>query len=1277
MNSSQATQGMKTFMFLWFGQTISIFGSALTGFALGVWVFQRTESATSYALLMFFATFPSLLASPIAGALVDRWDRRRIMLLSDTGSGLCTGFLALLIWRQHVEIWQLFVILAISSLFRAFQMPALNASIAQLVPKHHLGRASGMSQMGPAISQTLSPLLAGVMIVTLGLMGVLWVNIGTFLIAIFILLIIRIPRLQADASKPTDTTEKAESDSLWQETFRGWRYIKERPGLLGLLVLFAATNVAMGAVAVLLGPLVMSFASPTVFGTVVSVATVGAVLGGLVISIWGGPQRRILGIFSFMLLQGAMLFVSGLRANPWLIATVGFVFLLTIPVINGCSQAIWLAKVPKDMQGRVFALRRMVAMSLVPIAYLVAGPLAEHVFEPLLTIDGQLADSVGRLIGVGPGRGIGLMFIILGCSVALAAVLGFSSRRLRGVDALPDAADDAVDEQTSPEPTETSAAPETAVPQATRDASWLRILRPLAVVAAMALALVLLAGAGAGFWFHGRLQASLPRLDGDLAVTGLDAPVEIDRDALGIPTLRGGSRRDVAFAIGFLHGQERFFQMDLQRRQSAGELSELFGSVVVPMDRSARIHRFRSRATGVLEASAPDVRRLLEAYAAGVNAGLDDLGAKPFEYIVLRSDPVPWRPEDSVLTLFTMFTLLQGQDKQIEKGLDLMRDVLPEEVFRFLAPPGSPWDAPLIGEPFAPPAIPGPEVVDLRGSEDPVQARLELDDLAGMAGPAPIGSNNWAVAGSYTRHGGALVANDMHLPLSMPNIWYRASLSWPASAGGSEPHRISGVTLPGAPLIVVGSNGHVAWGFTNSRIDTTDLVGLELDPEDEDRYLTAEGPRRFERDREVIRVKGGASETLEVVSTVWGPLLPEDHGGRRRALSWVAHEPDAVNFELFRLEQARDIERALDVANRSGLPAQNFVVADATGSIGWTIAGKIPRRFGFDGQLPSSWADGTRGWDGLLASEEVPRIIDPESGRLWTANNRVVSGEMLSRLGNGGYVSGARAGQIRDQLFALEQATTEDLLRIQLDDRALFLKRWRRLWLELLTPEAIAADSRRGEFRQLVESWGGHASADSVGYRLVRGARLALAIELFDALTARCKEADSEFVYLTTVTLPEAPLWQLVSQRPPHLLKPRYSNWDEQLLAAVDRLIDSIQKGGERLSERSWGQANTVSLRHPLSLAIPLVGRWLDTPEVPLPGDNYMPRVQVGGYGAAQRMVVSPGREEEGILHMPGGQSGHPLSANYRDSHSAWVNGEATPFLPGPTVHQLTLAPVE
>jgi penicillin G amidase len=823
-----------------------------------------------------------------------------------------------------------------------------------------------------------------------------------------------------------------------------------------------------------------------------------------------------------------------------------------------------------------------------------------------------------------------------------------------------------------------------------------RLLRAAAVL----LGLVLVIGVAAGLYLRAQLSASLPQLDGTLRVAGLSGPVSIARDALGIPTIRGASREDVARAIGVLHAQERFFAMDLSRRRAAGELSALVGPRALAADREVRPHRFRAEAQRAAAAMEPKARAVLDAYAAGVNSGLSSLRKAPFEYLLLRQAPKPWLAEDSLLVVLSMFITLQDYTGSYESTLATMTDVMPKAMVDLMAPDGTEWDSPIVGASFSTPAIPGPEVYDLRARRMEKRERIQLRPPRqetsipsssglgrwtlgvdeGAVGPdearhadSAIGSNNWVVSGRLTTDGAPLVANDMHLAVRVPNTWYRASLEWPEPSSPSGSLRLIGITLPGTPALVVGSNTHVAWGFTNTYADWSDLILLDVDPQDPTRYRTPEGWRNFDRYDEVIEVAGGSAEHLPVAWTIWGPVLEPDFRGRPRAMRWVAHDADRLAVVSPALENARTVDETFDAVNGLGAPGQNFVVADAQGHIGWTVYGSIPRRIGFDGRLPQSWADGTRGWSGWLMPGEYPRVRDPESGRIWTANARVVDGGMLNVLGDGNYEVGSRARIIRDRLMARERFAPLDLLDIQLDTSASFLARWRDLALRTLTPAAIADRSARSQFRTLVEqTWDGHASASSPGYRLTRMFREEVSDAVIAFVLSECYEADPSFDY-RVIRRREGPIWKLVTTKPMHLLDPAYGDWNALLIAAVDRVIARAEADGG-LSE-PWSHSNITAYRHPLSSAIPLVGSRLDMPLQPLSGDLYTPSMHWGANAPSERMIVSPGREANGIMHMPTGQSGHPLSPYYSNSHDAWVNGKATPFLPGRAEHTLTLTP--
>jgi len=766
------------------------------------------------------------------------------------------------------------------------------------------------------------------------------------------------------------------------------------------------------------------------------------------------------------------------------------------------------------------------------------------------------------------------------------------------------------------------------------------------------------------------VRGSLPQLDGALAATGLGAPVSIERDALGVATITGQSRADVAYATGFAHAQDRFFQMDLARRMSAGRLAEIFGDQALELDRRNSIHRFETVAAQVLERLPDAERAVLAAYAAGVNAGLDALRVRPFEYLLLRQRPQRWQARDSLLVVYTMFLQLNDSRADADRQRGMLQAALPPEVFRFVYSVAPEWEAPVDGLVAAAAPMPGPESYDLRRFEAEF---LDSKVAATTARPEEraVGSNNWAVAGTRTRNGAGLIANDMHLGLGVPNTWYRARLRIRDAA----PRDLTGVTLPGAPIMVVGSNGHVAWGFTNSYGDWSDLVLVERSA-DGTQYRGPDGWRPFEHFPTTLRSSSGRSETVDVLWTQWGPALESEAGSTTLALKWTAHDPEAANLHWLALETAPDVESALAIANTIGGPVQNFVAADEQGNIGWTLLGVMPLRgAGYSPGVPSDWTQPDAGWQGWRAPEQYPRIVNPASGRIWSANNRVVGGEALAAIGDGAPDRGARAQQIRDDLFAIDAATERDMLAIQLDDRALFLVRWRDLLLDALDPAAIAGRAERAEFRGLVEAWEPRASADSVGYLMVRTFHETLERRVFEALTIEARARHPGAPLRVPRQFEEA-AWRLVQERPAHLLDPRFGSWEQFLLSVVDEVIAQLGTDcGEPLPGCSWGERNPVKMQHPLSRAVPRLAPWLDMPVVPMGGDHDMPRVYMSGFGASERFAVSPGREQDAYFHMPGGQSGHPMSPYYRAGHEAWVRGEPTPFLPGPAQHTLRLAP--
>ncbi|HLJ38770.1 MAG TPA: penicillin acylase family protein, partial [Steroidobacteraceae bacterium] len=694
------------------------------------------------------------------------------------------------------------------------------------------------------------------------------------------------------------------------------------------------------------------------------------------------------------------------------------------------------------------------------------------------------------------------------------------------------------------------------------------------------------------------LRASLPKLDGTLRTQGLTAAVRISRDALGVATIEAANRDDLAFGTGFAHGQDRFFQMDLSRRLAAGELAELFGPLALDQDRKTRLFRLRSVARAVLAQADRSQRALLESYTRGVNAGLASLSSRPWEYWALRARPVDWQPEDTVLVEYAMWWDLQSGQWAYERLRQEVNARLggPECgggwkcALGFLYPARTEWDAPVGAEdPYSPPDIPPPEVLDIRNAHPRVPAGHAARLLPEEHEPV-AGSNNWAIAGTVTASGAALVANDMHLSQRVPAVWYHARLRTTGAAGPAVD--LTGVTLPGAPLLVAGSNTHIAWGFTNSAGNWVSVTRVPCTAVGEAGLTTPAGPQPLSVVRERIHVKGAADAELAVRSGPAGVLWQAEP--ERRScwfVGWLAQLPEATNINLMQLEQATTVADALALAPSIGIPHENFVVGDAQGHIGWSIAGRIP-----DDASPGRALGGSP-W---TTAADHPHLMDPPHGRIWSANARVsVEAHELALIGGADapfgdyYDLGARARQIRGDLLSLPlNLKPADMLRVQLDDRALFLARWRGLLLHLLDEADLRGHPQHAGFRHLIETWDGRAGADSVGYRLVR------------AFRERTREAAWSMV-LEALDVPEdyntgppeqfeGPLWQMVSRQPLHLLAHEYPDWSAFLRAQLDATLADLAKDCPQLEQCTWGRRNTVRIRHPLSRALPALASFLD-----------------------------------------------------------------------------------
>lgn len=424
----------RVFAWVWLSQLLSLTGSALTGFGLGVWVYQQTGSVLDYSLVVACVATPPLIIAPWAGAWVDRMDRRVVMIVADSGAALCTAAIGLLLWRGRLEVWQLLLFNALAAACQTFQRPAFHAAVTTLLPKSVLGRASGLMQLAFAIPTLIAPMLATFLLAAIELKGIIVVDLACFGIATGVLLSTRFPRL-AVAPQPAGPHRSA-----LREFAAVLAYIRERQSLGMLLGYVGVQSFLVGMVVVLMTPIVLATFSASALGTILTFGGVGMLMGALLMSAWGGPRRRVLGIMPFDILLGAAVVVGGIGSSIPLFSACALVAMMCGPVISGCDQTLWRHKVPPALQGRLFALRDVLLNAVMPLAAVMGGLAADHCFEPWMMPGGLLADSAGAWIGVGKGRGVGLMFIAIGAltiALAIAALLHPAMRRLD--DRVPDA----------------------------------------------------------------------------------------------------------------------------------------------------------------------------------------------------------------------------------------------------------------------------------------------------------------------------------------------------------------------------------------------------------------------------------------------------------------------------------------------------------------------------------------------------------------------------------------------------------------------------------------------------------------------------------------------------------------------------------------------------------------------------------------------------------------------------------------------------------------------
>lgn len=743
------------------------------------------------------------------------------------------------------------------------------------------------------------------------------------------------------------------------------------------------------------------------------------------------------------------------------------------------------------------------------------------------------------------------------------------------------------------------------------------------------------------------LRASLPTLDGDISTSEIKGQATLARDALGTAIINTDTENDAAYLMGYAHAQDRLFQMDLLRRQSAGELSEIAGERALNLDKKHRIHQFRKRAENTFKSLSKYEQQLLLSYTNGVNAAAKSLSYKPFEYILTGSDFAPWKPEDSLLASYSMYIDLQLSQTEIDFRLTALKEIFGDSMHQFFTLPST-YQSAIDYTVVSNYKIDIPNLPVSQNDEKQLSTLAYFDSVVEQP---DFGSNNWAVAGQLTNTKSAMLSNDMHLGLRVPAIWYKAQINFSAN---QKDITVTGVSLPGTPSIIVGSNTHVAWGFTNSNVDNVDWV--KLDENTQTTTIT----------ETIVTPEDEVDFNFEL--SEYGPV--REFNGERYALKWVAHQEYALNIQIANMAKATSIDEALALSKIVRIPVQNMVVADSEGKVAFQLTGAMSERKPIarhaitEDQFSQAWSK---------AQFSPANHINPKNGRVWSGNARVIGTDDLVQFGDGGYALGARQQQIYNLLIQQDSFSESDFYDIQLNNQALFLKPWHKLLLKSLQKDS----PKYKKDIEILSNWGECACADSVGYTLVRRFRSTVINQLLAPINEELKNYDLSTSYILKGIEPA--IWAILDQQPVQWLPKESKKYSTFLQSAFEttkeRLIEQHRVKSDELTELRWGNVNALRIKHPFSSVLGPFRGILDMEIVEAFGDSYLPAVQANSFGASQRLIVRPGNEEKAILTIPGGQSGHFLSPYYRtgfDEYSAHANSS---LLPLAVKHEIVFTP--
>lgn len=737
-----------------------------------------------------------------------------------------------------------------------------------------------------------------------------------------------------------------------------------------------------------------------------------------------------------------------------------------------------------------------------------------------------------------------------------------------------------------------------------------------------------------GLWAF--LYLTIPARTTFHSYSDLKGPVDVEWDKAGIPIIQSADIHDAYFVQGYLTARDRFFQMELTRRKMSGTLAELFGPKALSSDLSSRRWNYKTVATLAFEQMDSQKREPLIAYANGVNSFLQN-HSPSWEFWILGVKPSPWRPEDTFLTVLSMYESLNRQSEPDEQVYSLLRSRLSVSTLSFLTLDWGFLDAPILKD-KSQIRLPSPP------KENDFQVRDKQALNESIKDDFEPGSNAWVISGNLTQSGKPLLASDPHLDLRVPNLWYRLGIRTPS-------HFIFGATIPGIPGIVIGRNDQVAWSFTNAAVDNVDQVIISSDS------------KEIKIREEEIPVKGKPSYRASFKDSPWGPVTREEQN-QMIAVQWTALDPNNLKqLDLKSINQARNSSELLEALGGWSGPPQNAVFATLSGDIGWTIVGNVPKRLGFDGKSRSSWSKSIRR-DGYIPRSEFPVVLNPPEGFIVSANQRSVPiGKQFDKFGYH-WPNPARAKRIEDLLKQKRKWKASDFLEVQTDNLSLTHLAYRDLLLKCPLEEASEIDSAwLKPSYGLIKDWNGRTQIDSTAYPILKIFRNRLFSNLVGPISKTISESDKEivFTYLSRDNL----VFQLLLNKPKNFLSSQYSSYCELLIGSLLEASQVLSNKPELLSQVHWGDINRSDIQHPFGRLLPSgLQPLLSMPAKPLPGDSLVPQVMTPHNGVSMRLVIDFSNPDNSLFAQPGGQSGHPLSSHFSDNFDYWLDGKAVPFEP-------------